>query len=318
MKNPIAMIVSSLLVALVPAAMAAIPAGFDGVQRIVAIGDIHGDYDKLTAALHLCQLTRLTDGKERWIAGTTHLVQTGDVLGRGSESKRAMDLLIDLEEQATKAGGRVHALIGNHEFMNMTGELIFTSDGELAMFGDGPRKTPLGKAPDGDFPHYRAALSPTGLYGRWISGHNAIVRINGTLFMHGGLSPSYLNRDIVQLNEIIRSELRGEHTINSPWAPGHTSASGVGYDPLGPLFYRGLADPMTPQQIDTYLQQLLSAQKVRRIVVAHTVQPDGIKLLGGDRIGLIDVGMSRMINGAPPTCLVVEATPNGDRVTVSK
>src|SRR5690242_4497075 len=91
------------------------PASYSGVQRVVAIGDIHGDYEKFLAVLHLCQLTRPEGGQERWIAGATHLVQTGDVLDRGPDSKKVMDLLMRLETQAQQAGGRVHALIGNHE-----------------------------------------------------------------------------------------------------------------------------------------------------------------------------------------------------------
>src|SRR5688572_18447232 len=60
---------------------------FSDVKRIVAIGDLHGDFEKFTAVLHLCQLSRNEGGQERWIGGATHLVQTGDVLDRGPDSK---------------------------------------------------------------------------------------------------------------------------------------------------------------------------------------------------------------------------------------
>ncbi len=308
---------SGLVVLLVAAAVrlaaaaTEVPATFEGVPRVVAIGDIHGDYEKLTAVLKLC---RITDDAGSWIAGPTHLVQTGDVLDRGPDSKKAMDLLMRLEGQAQRAGGRVHALIGNHEYMTMTGDLRYVSDGELSAFGDGPRGTPVGQLPLGDFPHYRAAFAPTGPYGRWIAGHNAIVRVNGTLFMHGGLSPRYANRDIEQLNAFIRAELRGERDAKN----------GVGSDSEGPLWFRGLSEPAAPPGLETYLTQLLAAQKARRIVLGHTIQERGITLRAGDRLALIDVGMSRMTLGAPPSCLVIEKLPNSasgaaagsDRVTV--
>ena len=288
-----------------PAAAKSTPAVFTGVGRIVAVGDIHGDYEKFVAVLKLC---RITDAQGRWIAGKTHLVQTGDVLGRGSDSKRAMDLLMDLEEQAAKAGGRVHALIGNHEFINMAGIWLFVSDAELAAFGEGPRNAPLGKPLTGDFPHYREAFSPSGRYGKWISGHNVIVRINGTLFMHGGLSPNYQDKDIVQINETLRAELRRERDIKT----------GIGEDQTGPIAYRGLSEAAPAAEIEAKVQAVLAAQKARRIVVAHTVQKNGIALLAGDRLALIDVGLSRAMNDAPPTCLVLEPTPTGDKVTIVK
>lgn len=286
---------------------ASVPAVFDGVKRVVAIGDIHGDFEKLTAVLKLCQIT---DAQGRWAAGPAHLVQTGDVLDRGPDSKKAMDLLIDLEVQAEKAGGRVHALLGNHEYMTVMGDLRYVSDGELAAFGEGPRGTPIPQEPLGPFPKYRAAFSKDGKYGRWLFRHNAIVKINGTLFMHGGLSPRYAKRSIVELNDAIRAELRGEREARS----------GVGADPEGPLWFRGLAESLPPQVLDAYLPQLFSAQSARRIVMGHTIQENGISLRASERIALIDVGMSRQtINGAP-SCLVIEPGTAGgmDRVSIRR
>jgi len=280
---------------------------FTGVGRIVAVGDIHGDYEKFVAVLKLC---RITDAQGRWIAGKTHLVQTGDVLDRGPDSKKVMDQLMQLEGQAEKAGGRVHALIGNHEYMTMMGDLRYVSDGELAAFGDGPRTTPVGRDPQATFPRYRAAFAPNGPYGRWIASHNALVRVNSTIFMHGGLSPRFIQRDIVQLNDAIRAELRGERD-----AQGKTD--GVGSDPEGPLWFRGLAEPLQQPLLDTYLSALQAGQQARRIVMGHTIQEGGITLRAVDRLALIDVGMSRMTLGAPPACLEIVSEPGSAKERVS-
>lgn len=280
---------------------------FTGVGRIVAVGDIHGDYEKFVAVLKLC---RITDAQGRWIAGKTHLVQTGDVLDRGPDSKKVMDQLMQLEGQAEKAGGRVHALIGNHEYMTMMGDLRYVSDGELAAFGDGPRTTPVGRDPQATFPRYRAAFAPNGPYGRWIASHNALVRVNSTIFMHGGLSPRFIQRDIVQLNDAIRAELRGERDAKT----------GVGSDPEGPLWFRGLAEPLQQPLLDTYLSALQAGQQARRIVMGHTIQEGGITLRAVDRLALIDVGMSRMTLGAPPACLEIVSEPGSakERVAILK
>lgn len=290
------------------ASVPSIPSTFSGVKRIVAIGDVHGDYEKFVAVLHLCQLSRTDGGQERWIGGATHLVQTGDVLDRGPDSKKVMDALMRLEGQAQQAGGRVHALIGNHEYMVLSGDLRYVSDGELASFGDGPRTVPLLQPLTQPVPHYQTAFSATGAYGKWIRAHNAIVRVNDTLFMHGGLSPRYINRDIAQLNDFVRAELRGERDAKT----------GVGADPEGPLWYRGLAEPMQPQLLEAFLQTMATAQKVKRIVMGHTIQERGITLRAGDRLALIDVGMSRFTLNGAPSCLVIETTPSGERVSVMK
>lgn len=293
-------------VPLKPPAAATIPSVFEGAKRIVAVGDIHGDYDKFVAVLKLCQVI---DASFRWSGGATHLVQTGDVLDRGPDSKKVMDALMALEAQAPKAGGRVHALIGNHEYMTMMGDLRYVSDGELAAFGEGPRSTPVGREPLATYPKYRAAFAKDGKYGRWILTHNAIVKVNGTLFMHGGISPRYASRNIAELNELVRAELRGEREARL----------GVGADPEGPLWFRGLAESLPPATLSGYLDQLFAAQGARRIVMGHTIQETGITLRAGDRLALIDVGMSRQTLNGAPSCLVIEpGTGSEERVSIRK
>ncbi len=287
----------------VPATKDSISDTFSGVDRIVAIGDIHGDHERFVALLKLC---RVTDDKQNWIAGKTHVVQTGDVLDRGPDSKKVLDLLMQLEEQAAKAGGRVHALIGNHEYMTMAGDLRYVSDGELAAFGDGPRITPVGREPACSVAKYRAAFSPQSKYGRWMMSHNAIVKVNDTLFMHGGLSPRYVHRKISDLNRAVRSELQNP----SP------QAFGVGTDPEGPLWFRGLAESLQEQVLAAYLKELATAQGAQRIVMGHTIQDKGISIRADGKVVLIDVGMSRWTLGGTPSCLVIERSGQTDRLSV--
>ena len=104
-------------------------AEWTGVERVVAVGDVHGDYGGFVEVL---RSAGVIDQKLRWTGGKTHLVQTGDVPDRGADSRKAMDLLMNLEKQAAKAGGQVHALIGNHEAMNLYGDLRYTVPGEFA------------------------------------------------------------------------------------------------------------------------------------------------------------------------------------------
>ena len=104
---------------------------WSGVDRVVAVGDVHGDYEQFTAVL---ASAGLIDGNGDWVGGRTRLVQTGDVVDRGPDSKAVMDLLMKLEKQAAAAGGGVHCLIGNHEAMDVYGDLRYVSPGEYSSY----------------------------------------------------------------------------------------------------------------------------------------------------------------------------------------
>jgi hypothetical protein len=101
------------------------------VERIVAIGDIHGDYDNF---LEVLKEAKVVNRRGNWIAGETHLVQLGDVPDRGPDTDKAIALLQKLERQAERDGGKVHVLIGNHEAMNIYGDLRYVDPGEYAAF----------------------------------------------------------------------------------------------------------------------------------------------------------------------------------------
>src|SRR5258706_2573691 len=104
---------------------------FEGIHRVVAIGDVHGDYPRF---LEILRAAELIDGKPAWKGGTAHLVLTGDFVDRGDASAKGLDLIMALEPQALKAGGRVHALIGNHEAMDLYGDLRYVTKLDYASF----------------------------------------------------------------------------------------------------------------------------------------------------------------------------------------
>ena len=100
-------------------------------QRLVAIGDVHGDFEQFLNALILAgvveeeeEVTEDGDDKGRtfvWTGGSTILVQIGDVLDRGPNELACWQLLAELSRQAHVAGGRVISLYGNHELWTSVG-----------------------------------------------------------------------------------------------------------------------------------------------------------------------------------------------------
>src|SRR5262245_891785 len=122
--------VASLLVLARPA-VAAPSCSIEGVERIVAIGDAHGAYDRYVAIL---KTAGLINDQRHWTGGRTHFVQTGDVVDRGTGSRQILDLLIALEPEAAAAGGAVHVLLGNHEVMRMLGDLRYVIAADYQAF----------------------------------------------------------------------------------------------------------------------------------------------------------------------------------------
>jgi len=281
-----------------PGASAAEPAcEFEGVERIVAIGDVHGAYDRMVAIL---RAAGLIDRRQRWSGGKAHLVQLGDVVDRGPDSRKAIDLLRRLEGQAAKAGGAVHALLGNHEVMRMAGDRRYVVPGEYesfvtprskevrAFFVRGAKEedreallkdTPLG------WIEMQAAFGPRGTYGKWLRTRNAVVRINGVLFLHGGISPAMAAASCGEINATVRREIAGE------LPPGGLPPGSLGTRDDGPLWYRGLA--REPEEtFAPFLLQILETQKARAIVIGHTVAPDGrVRARFQGKVFQVDTGM---------------------------
>jgi Calcineurin-like phosphoesterase len=251
-----------------------VPDTFSGVERVVAVGDVHGDVEALKDVL---RLAGLIDDKGRWSGGKTHLVQTGDIPDRGERTREAFELLMRLEGEALAAGGRVHALLGNHEVMNMLGDLRYVTPGELASFADQGADAP--GTPRGAAGH-REAYGLTGRYGRWLRGHPAVVRINDTLFVHGGVAPVVPAKTLAELNRWVRQDL----------FPGNPP--GGGKDAQGPLWFRGYAQG-AEEVAGPGLDEVLRRFGAKRMVMGHTTDRDGkIRTRFGGKAVFIDTGLS--------------------------
>ncbi len=269
---------------------------WNGVHRVIAVGDIHGDYEQFVAAL---RSAGLLDAKGDWSGGRTFLVQTGDVTDRGPDSRAVMDLLMKLEPQAASAGGRVECLIGNHEAMDVYGDLRYVSPAEFAAFASDPqtasRQTAYVTAPATPqrgaataesapgFDELRAAFGPQGKYGKWIREHNAVIKIDRTLFIHAGLGAKYADWPLDRINGEVRGELAELTRLHG----------GIVTDPDGPLWYNGLAKG-DEAQLEPLVDKLLKNFGVDRIVVGHTYANGAITPRFHGKVILVDVGLPRV------------------------
>ena len=282
-------------------------------NRVVAVGDVHGAYERFVKIL---QTAQLIDNKQKWIGRGAVLVQTGDVVDRGPDGRRALDLLRRLESEAERAGGRVLALVGNHEVMGMAGDLRYVSAAEYGTFRNGEStdlrdrvltaltgraessargsgekfdrdafrieflaQTPLGQI------ERQLAFGPEGEYGRWLRGRETVVKVNGILFVHGGISPGVAALGCEGINNKVKGEMK-ELPVDGARL---STFLATGED--GPLWYRGLAIE-NEATLAGDLTAMLERLQARAIVVGHTVTSNNrIATRFGGRVVQIDTGM---------------------------
>lgn len=304
-----------------------------GVEKIVAVGDIHGDYDNLITIL---KKTGIVSECLHWKAGQTHFVQTGDVMDRGPDAKKVFELLMRLEEEAEKAGGQVHFLIGNHEEMNITGIALdqpnyvtpeqfvsflpdkYIRKKEKELIND--HKTSLSDK-DEALKQYWSRLmreDPQARmkylenfnkqYGDWILKHNAVIMINEIVFVHGGISKKFSQWELKDINKRARYELREVQKASLK----NLSLSidlQIVFQSDGPFWYRELArqdENFFSSEVDIILKNL----DAKAIVIAHTPKTGAIATAENmsrfnKRVWVIDTGISKAYGGIL-SALVIE------------
>jgi len=206
-----------------PAAWADPAYRFTGVPRVVVFPDTHGAYEELVSLL---RETAVVDESLRWRAGATHLVSLGDLLDRGPDSRQVLDLLMRLESEARDAGGAFHMVLGNHEVMNIVGDLRYVSTEEYAAFAGSEdevlrnaewqrqqaadpaasRASFDARFPPGYFAH-RQEFSPAGRYGAWLLGKAFLITVNDTAFVHGGLPAMVTRLGLEATNQALHAQL---------------------------------------------------------------------------------------------------------------
>ncbi|KAG0098334.1 hypothetical protein BGZ93_000411 [Podila epicladia] len=230
-------------------------------HRIVAVGDIHSD---IKAAVNVLKMAGLIDSKENWIGGTDTFIstassrkKTGDLVDRGADTIAVYKLFQKLRPQAAAAGGEIVNLLGNHEVMNMGGDLRYVTKEDTASFGGASKR--------------KAAWNvKSGWIGQFVSQNFKITHIqNGhTVFSHGDQHVDWAKLGVDTLNQMSRDNIMAgkfkEPIFRTP----------------GPLWNRALAendggDKKTCADIET----IKKYYGVKRLVSGHTAQDDTGRIL---------------------------------------
>jgi len=247
-------------------------------NRIVAVGDIHGDYNQF---IKILKHAKLIDKNKNWIGKNSILVQMGDLVDRGVDSKKVLDLMIKLKKQSKQNGhGKVYSILGNHELNRLSGIFTFSLINDMMSFGS--------------IEQHRKAFALHTKYGNFLRKEmEPVVIVDDILFTHAGLISEYADLGISQLNKKIHDIL-----IDAPYNITSESTHPLLTDPMiinnGPMWTRFFSLKEENQDVCEELSKVLKTTKTTRMVIGHDVQKNGkINSLCDNQLIMIDIGLTK-------------------------
>lgn len=284
-----------------------LPSVLPATRRIIVIGDIHGDFDELIRCLDRADLV---DSSNNWIGNDTIVVQCGDQIDscRSNETvnchmekqddDKAEDIkilryLTNLHNQASKFGGAVYSLIGNHEMMNSY-DLRYVSYENIVSFADDNSHNKFISGLE----NRKKQFTPGNKLAEFLACTRLMALVIGSnLFVHAGLvkkiSEKYSISDLNMIlslylfNELDEQEYISDIFENPKISPLWTRVFGLAKKNMGKKKCAELMDP------------LMENYQVGKIYVGHTPQVlDGITGMcldsnNNNKINLVDYGGSK-------------------------
>jgi len=271
------------------------PSVYSTTENVFAISDIEGDFDKF---IQLLQNNNVVSNNLEWDFGKGHLVLLGDFFDRGDDVTAVLWLCYKLEQEAEKAGGKVHFILGNHEQMNLQGRLKYVRPKYKAL--SQKLKIP-----------YKELYGNNSELGRWLRQKHTIIKINNILFAHAGISPNF-----IKLHETI--DITNQNTLKAIDTSSKDLNSSNGEDignPLykyinmeSPLWYRGYFQDWGnyKKATQTEVDAVCKYYEVDKIIVGHTIV-DEIKNYYKGRVIGIDVQRNQNDKNQKPSALLIES-----------
>ncbi|GHJ88497.1 hypothetical protein NliqN6_4899 [Naganishia liquefaciens] len=279
-------------------------------KRIVAVGDLHGD---LKNAKTVLRMARIIDDDDAWIAGNDTLVQTGDMVDRGTDTIALYRLFQSLRGQARAAGGEMYSILGNHEMMNALGDWRYVTKDDIATFGSISKRQDL--------------LSDQGWIGQeWLSNYTVTAKVPLTpynssnhhlAFSHGSLHPNLAlltpfpeNPNAIGhslLAKALRKPMPKPHPPYSyPGLPSDVTKDEITiYGENGVLWWRGLATEDDEAKVCAWAKTLQERLGVRKIIGGHTPNFEEIVSRCNGEVVVIDTGISKAYGGVSSALEIV-------------
>ena len=236
-------------------------------KKLLIMSDFEGNFGGLRKML---QANKVIDENLDWIYGEGHLVFIGDLVDRGDQVTEVLWLIYSLEEKAKKAGGYVHYVLGNHEIMNLSGDLRYLN----------PKYVENAKLMNR---HFMTLYGVNSELGRWLRSKNIMEKVGSFTFMHGGISPEITRMDIDIWN--INNMARGFYDDTLYVYP-NPKVDTI-YGEKGPFWYRGYYTK-PDSAVDTEIAESLSKFHVKHVVTGHTIVADTVSMWYGGKVFNVD------------------------------
>lgn len=251
------------------------PVEFKQPQKLLALSDIEGEFEALRKLLIM---NKVIDSKYNWIFGAGHVVICGDLFDRGSDVAATIWLLYKLEQDAKAKGGYLHTILGNHDIMNLSGDLRYVK----------PKYFANAKLMGIDYMELYGVNSELG---RWLRSKNLIEKIGENLCLHAGVAPEInkLKLSLKEMNERSRPyyDKAKKSTVfvdKEIWKLFDGSKSSL-------FWYRGyFYEPKASLQ---EVEETLSLYHVNKIIVGHTITDTNVGLYYDGKVLGIDVNQHK-------------------------
>lgn len=285
-----------------------LPSILPAVPRIIVIGDLHGDWDMTLKSLYLA---KVIDDDLNWKGKDTVIVQVGDQIDRcrgyaykcsderATINDEASDIkilkyLTKLHSQAQKEGGAVYSLLGNHELMNIMGDMRYVSykglkefevkddSGKIVKTGTEARKEQFKRG--SELSNFLACT------------RQAALIIGSNLFVHAGIIPQLAEKyNVRDINNLVRKWL-----LNKTQDTNEINKIIKSSD-FSPFWFRIFGQiptdlKTTDDYCKMYVNSVLEIYKINSMIVGHTPQSfianKGINHTCEKKLWRVDVGMS--------------------------
>jgi hypothetical protein len=227
-------------------------------KKQLVISDIEGNF---AAFRKLLVANKVIDDQFNWIFEEGHLLLVGDFVDRGSQVTEVLWLIYSLEDKARAAGGYVHYVLGNHEIMNLSGDLRYLH----------PKYVEAASLMN---KHFVELYGESSELGRWFRTKNVAEKVGNILYVHGGISPLVYRVpfDVPMINKLTRP-FYADSVFNYP-----DLETEILYSDYGPFWYRGMYRAGDPKSIEKEVDSSLMRFNSNHIVTGHTVVSDTVSM----------------------------------------
>jgi len=302
------------------------PTIIPAVERIIAIGDIHGDYE---LCIKLLKIGKVINDNLEWIGGSTVVVQVGDQVDRcrpfnnmtcnmkettledENSDIKILKLFTKLDSEAQKnvPPGKVISLLGNHELLNVQGYMNYVSYEGLNKFtledSDSSEKQVIKSRQE--------YFKPGNKIAKFLAcSRLGSIIIGSNLFVHAGLVDHFVrqlrdkknNKTEVSINNLAEINLKIQEWLMDLREKGYVDdiISGGKYSMFWNRILGNLPEGvnMKNKKCSENISEVLKVFQINQMIIGHTPQSfihnKQINATCSNKIWRIDNGSSKAFN----------------------